>query len=337
MTTIEHDVRPRSDQSSELQLVQSEAVADMRTARAGGLIGRDRLAVFVLGGGFLLAAVALFAFVPTDRSPALAVVALLIAAYALVSRVEFELGSGSLVPTQVLLVPMLFILPLKLVALAVAAAYIGGSVVDAVRGCIHTERVALRLIDSWHVVGPVLVLALAGEREPRWADWPFYLAALLAQYVFEFASCAARERFIGGLDPRVLMRLMARGQLADAALAPVGLAFAFAASGQPAAALLALPLVALLAVLARERRSRIDNELELSTAYRGTAFLLGDVVEADDAYTGLHSRHVVDLVLGVADELGLGPRDRRQAELTALLHESGRSRSRARSSAKPVR
>jgi HD-GYP domain-containing protein (c-di-GMP phosphodiesterase class II) len=324
MTAIENDVRLRADQPSELQLVQNEAVADMRTARGGGLAGRDRLAVFVLGGGFLLATVALFALVPTQRSPSLLAVVALIAAYAVVSRVEFELGSGSLVPTEVLLVPMLFILPLRLVPLAVAAAYISGSVVDAIRGRIHTERIALRLVDSWHVVGPVLVLALAGEREPRWSDWPLYLAALLAQYVFEFASCATRERLVGGLHTRLLMRLMARGQLADAALAPVGLAFAFAANGQPAAALLALPLVALLAVFARERRSRIDHELELSTAYRGTAFLLGDVVEADDAYTGLHSRHVVDLVLGVAEELGLGPRDRRQAELTALLHDVGK-------------
>ena len=58
----------------------------------------------------------------------------------------------------------------------------------------------------------------------------------------------------------------------------------------------------------RSRRSasyRIDNALELSNAYRGTAMLLGDVIEADDEYTGSHSRDVVDLVLAVADRLGL--------------------------------
>ena len=181
-------------------------------------------------------------------------------------------------------------------------------------------------IDSWHVVGPVLVLAIAGEAPPTWSDWPIYVVALLAQYVFEFASCAIRERLVGGLPPVTLLRLMARSQLADAALAPVGLAIAFAAPDDPLGAILALPLVALLSVFARERRTRIDHELELSTAYRGTAFLLGDVVEADDAYTGQHSRHVVDLVLGVSDTLGLGPRERRQAELTALLHDVGKIR-----------
>ncbi len=62
------------------------------------------------------------------------------------------------------------------------------------------------------------------------------------------------------------------------------------ARSSPAGVLLALPLIALLAVFARERRVRIDHELELRDAYRGTAFLLGTSIEADDAYTGEHSQ-----------------------------------------------
>ena len=73
--------------------------------------------------------------------------------------------------------------------------------------------------------------------------------------------------------------------------------------------------------LARERDQRIDAALELGHAYRGTAFLLGDVVEADDAYTGEHSRDVVSLTLDVADRLGLSARERRNAEFVALLHD----------------
>jgi HD-GYP domain-containing protein (c-di-GMP phosphodiesterase class II) len=64
--------------------------------------------------------------------------------------------------------------------------------------------------------------------------------------------------------------------------------------------------------------------LELGHAYRGTAMLLGDVVEADDAYTGSHSRDVVTLVLDVANRLGLSARDRRDAEFAALLHDIGK-------------
>ena len=73
----------------------------------------------------------------------------------------------------------------------------------------------------------------------------------------------------------------------DAGLAPIGLAVAFATQSSPYGVLLALPLIGLLSVFARERRVRIDHEFELRDAYRGTAFLLGDVVEADDEYTGI--------------------------------------------------
>jgi HD-GYP domain-containing protein (c-di-GMP phosphodiesterase class II) len=96
---------------------------------------------------------------------------------------------------------------------------------------------------------------------------------------------------------------MLRVYAIDAALAPIGLAVAFASESSPYGVVLALPLIGLLSVFARERRVRIDHELELRDAYRGTAFLLGDVVEADDAYTGIHSRDVVELTLRVADEI----------------------------------
>ena len=72
--------------------------------------------------------------------------------------------------------------------------------------------------------------------------------------------------------------------------------------------------------------ARIDHALELSHAYRGTALLLGDVVEADDSYTGSHSRDVVSLSVAVADELRLDARARRDAEFVALLHDVGKIR-----------
>ena len=75
---------------------------------------------------------------------------------------------------------------------------------------------------------------------------------------------------------------------------------------------------------AKERQQRIDHALELSAAYRGTAMLLGDVIEADDEYTGSHSRDVVDLALAVADRLRLDPRQRQQVEFAALLHDVGK-------------
>jgi len=85
-----------------------------------------------------------------------------------------------------------------------------------------------------------------------------------------------------------------------------------------------LPLAGVLAVLSHERQRRVDQALELSAAYQGTAMLLGDVVEADDAYTGSHSRGVVELSLAVADRLHLDGRRRRNVEFAALLHDVGK-------------
>jgi HD-GYP domain-containing protein (c-di-GMP phosphodiesterase class II) len=66
--------------------------------------------------------------------------------------------------------------------------------------------------------------------------------------------------------------------------------------------------------------------LELKNAYQGTSYLLGDMIESDDAYTGSHSRDVVELVLGVAERLGLDADAQRMAEFTALLHDVGKLR-----------
>ena len=110
----------------------------------------------------------------------------------------------------------------------------------------------------------------------------------------------------------------------DLVLAPLGVLAAFAASQSGVGLLLPLPLLFMIGVSTRERQRRMDQALELSSAYRGTAVLLGDVVETDDAYTGAHSRDVLELVLAVCDELGLDARSRLDAEFAALLHDVGK-------------
>jgi putative nucleotidyltransferase with HDIG domain len=64
--------------------------------------------------------------------------------------------------------------------------------------------------------------------------------------------------------------------------------------------------------------------LELSSAYRGTALVLGDVIEADDGYTGEHCKSVVNLALELAEHLGLNAQQRRNLEFAALLHDVGK-------------
>jgi HD domain len=288
-------------------------------------LGRgERVSAAVLGGAFAAVAAPLAFLLPSDRSPTTLVYLALIAAYAAAWRLDFEVGTGFSVPTQLLLVPMLFTLPLGQVALCVAAAIVVANLVDGARGLRHIERTLAQAGNAWHVIGPVAVLAAAGATTPRLSDWPIYLAALVAQFALDFAAVALRGRIAFGTPARAQLGTFASVWAMDAALAPIGLALAIAAVHVPFAFLLGLPLVGLLALFAREHRTSIDNALELSHAYRGTAYLLGDVVEADDAYTGSHSRDVVELTMAVADGLGLDDRERRRAEFVALLHDIGK-------------
>jgi HD-GYP domain-containing protein (c-di-GMP phosphodiesterase class II) len=305
---------------------EQRVIAEQRVRRLHRLARREAWSFATFTAGFLAAAVLMATMLPTHRAPGLLAAVVLVVAYAASFRLDFEIGTGSAVPTQLVLVPMLFVLPAGFVPLAVASGIVLGSLDEYVRGRIHPERVLLPVVTAWHSVGPALVLGLVGERGPRLSDWPLYLAALLAQFVFDAAFSAGREWLALGVRPAVQLRAMTSVYAIDAGLAPVGLAVAFASQSSPYGVVLALPLVALLSVFARERKVRIDHELELRDAYRGTAFLLGDVVEADDSYTGIHSRDVVELTLRVVDGLGLSARERRDAEFAALLHDVGKVR-----------
>ena len=287
---------------------------------------RKRWSAALFGGGFAAAAAAFAVLLPSAGTVSPVVAAGLVVAYALAFRLDFEVGAGSAVPTQLVLVPMLFVLPLRGVPLAVAGGILLASLVDGARGRLRADRIAPWLANGWHSFGPTAVLVLAGDSEPRLGRWPVYVAALGAQFAVDFVIAGTRGWVAYGVRPAAQLRTAASVNLMDAALAPIGLAIAFATEQSPYAFALALPLVGLLSVFARERRDRIDHALELGNAYRGTAFLLGDVIEADDEYTGTHSRDVVELTLAVSDELGLKGQARRDAEFAALLHDVGKVR-----------
>ena len=300
-------------------------IVETRERVRRGLPPRDRLVSFGLAAGFLAASAAFLVTTHTSRHPGVLTVLLYTALYGLLSRVRFETGIGYAIPVQLVLVPMLFVLPLPWVPLCVAAGYLARDPRRLPR--MTLPRASLRLVSSWHALGPAVVLAVAAgtaDGAPHWSAWPVYVAALAAQFALDSAVTWIREEGLGA--PHSPLRTQGFSYAVDAGLAPIGLLVAFAAVHHPALVLVVLPLVGLLALLAREREQRIDAALELGHAYRGTALLLGDVVEADDAYTGAHSRDVVSLTLDVADRLGLSARERRNAEFVALLHDVGKIR-----------
>jgi HD-GYP domain-containing protein (c-di-GMP phosphodiesterase class II) len=276
------------------------------------------LSGIAVGGGAVACALTVHGGPPFSVWRAL----LFLALYAFTARIMFETGSGFAVPSQLVLVPMLFALPLGLVPLLVGLGFVLGYARESWASR-DVARVLPPFASAAHAVGPVLVIALFGGLPLRWDAWPVYVGALAAQFGFDFANALLGE--LGhGSSAREILGFTRVAYAVDAALAPIALALAFTTRQHPALVALALPLILLLRHFAQERKRRIDHALELSDAYRGTAFLLGDVVEADDAYTGSHSRHVVDLVLAVCDQMGLKGSDRRDAEFVALLHDVGK-------------
>jgi HD-GYP domain-containing protein (c-di-GMP phosphodiesterase class II) len=287
--------------------------------------GRERQAEGAVAVAFVAVAVAMAVLLPSSRALDGPTLAILVGAYVVCSRAKFDIADGYTVPTELVLVPMLFLLPTAAVPLVVSFSYLLGRLFDYATGRTNFQRAFHAFGDCWHSVGPALVLVVAGAQTFSWDQWPVYLLALLVQFAFDFAAAAVRERLIDGTQARTLVKLVAPVYALDGALAPIGLLVAWAAVEQGSGfVLLIVPLAAVLAVLSRERQARVDQALELSSAYRGTAILLGDVVEADDAYTGSHSRGVVELSLAVADRLGLDPAQRRNVEFAALLHDVGK-------------
>jgi HD-GYP domain-containing protein (c-di-GMP phosphodiesterase class II) len=273
---------------------------------------------------FLVSAVALAAFGSSARLFSIWPLAATVLAYLAAGRVRFHVGSGWTPPTQVVFVPMLFVLPTPFVPLIVAACFVADELPQAFRGHLAPTRALARIGDSFYSLGPALVLLLFGGQVFSWAHWPLYVLAFLAQIVFDAGAGLGRTWFAEQVRPRDQVVPMLWLYVTDGCLSCIGLVVAAGAVEHAWVVLLTLPLIALLWLLARERRQRLDFGLALSTAYRGTATLLGYVVEADDQYTGAHSRDVVDLSRSTAATLGLPASQRRAVEFVAMLHDVGK-------------
>lgn len=307
--------------------LQTELVAASRERVVSRLSRRERLTHGSTAFLFVIAAASLAAHdVPSTHGPWL-LTALFVGSVALASRIELEIGSGFASPVELVVIPMLFALPAGQVPAAVALGLVLGQLPSYLHGRVPTQRIIVAIANASYTLAPALVFVLFYDRGGGPGEWAAVTAvALCAQFIGDGAVSTAREYFAVGVEPRSLAQALGWIFFVDACLAAVGFAASLAGSLWPPAYLLPLPLLLLTRLFAHERSDRVSHALELSAAYRGTAFLLGDVVEADDAYTGAHSRSVVDLTVAVADHVALDARSRHLAELTALLHDVGKIR-----------
>ncbi|MEA2144321.1 MAG: hypothetical protein QOI64_2751 [Solirubrobacteraceae bacterium] len=293
-----------------------------RSRLATPMEGRELAAIAIVGIPFLLVA-GLLAATSVEGDVNTLDVVLFVLAAAVMAHLEFETGAGSLVPTQLIFVPMLFVLPPAIVPLVVLAALALAELPDVLAGGLHPQRLVTVAGNAWFALGPAIIFVVAVDDHDL-ANWPLYLLALVAQFAGDLCSATLREFIAHGVAPKLHSGALREIWLVDALLSPIGLLAALANTVEHGAYLLVLPLGALLAVFARERRERIGTAIELSSAYRGTALLLGDVLSEDDEYTGTHSKGVVAFALDIADELSMDDEERRLVEFGALLHDIGK-------------
>ncbi len=312
------DLTTHMDAGTERLLEQSLARREQELDR------RERRATAAVSAAFLVPALALALLADADRGTSVPLVVAFVAALAIVARVEFSLGAVYAVPTQIVFVPMLLLLPTPLVPLLVAVAFVLSSVAHSLRGGAPLSRSALAVGDAWFALAPASVLVALGTQTPDWKHWPVFVLAFGAQLLFDCASSVARAHFTQGAPVRAVLNDLRLAYRVDALLTPIGLLAAFAAADEPATALLVLSLVGLLVVFSRDREAGVQRSLELGRAYRGTALLLRDLLEEDDEYTGRHTEDVVGLSVMVAERMGLDEDVRRATELGALLHDIGK-------------
>lgn len=227
------------------------------------LASRRELATAAATAGTFTGAALAFALAASSSRPFRPLDAgLLVAGFAVLSRLEFELGTGSAVPTQLLFVPMLFLLPLPYVPLLVCAGYLLGGAVDLVAGSRRADRTLALAGCAWFALPPALVLYAAGEQPASWSHWPLYGATLASQFGADFVHSAVYERLAHGLSPKTLVRPLERVYGFDLLLSPVALLAALPSADGSRSFLAFLPLAAVFSTLARERRRRLDAALE---------------------------------------------------------------------------
>jgi hypothetical protein len=290
--------------------LQTQLVAASRERVVSRLSQRERFTHGLTAVAFAICAMAMaLSASPVGKEPWLLLV-VFVGTIALASRIELEVGSGFASPVELVVIPMLFALPAAQVPAAVAVGLVLGQLPSYLRERVPPARILVVIGNASYTLAPSLVFALGHERNADAGTLAILTTvAVCAQFAGDALISTLREHFAVGVDPRSLIRPLGWTFFVDACLAPVGFAAALAGSVWSPAYVLPLPLLLLTRLFANERANRLSQTLELSAAYRGTAFLLGDVVE---------------LSISVADHLGLDARTRHLTELTALLHDVGK-------------
>jgi putative nucleotidyltransferase with HDIG domain len=300
---------------------EEQLLADTLGRERAQLTSSERLSGGLSIGALVAATAGLWLITPPGAFAILpAVLCVLVLAVSI--RIRFYTPLGFTVPSQLAFVPLVFAVPAAIVPIAVALAFPLALLPSTIRRQTRPSRAAFQVANAWFSVGPAAVFAIA-HVQAQDAGAALLVAALAAQFATDFANSALSFAVSRQVEIREQLR-ESWVYAVDAALSPPALICAEALHRTPLASVAMVPLLGLLAVFAHERQKRLESTLELSNAYRGTALVLGDVIEADDGYTGEHCKSVVSLALEVASGLRVGADRLRNLEFAALLHDVGK-------------
>lgn len=275
----------------------------------------------------LVAAGLLVAFAPTTGwGPWPQIVGVVLLA-CVASAVNFQVGAGWSSPMQIAQVPLWLLVPAGYLPLVVAGTLVAGQALSdrLSRNGRELRHALLAAGDAWHAVGAAVALALVGVPEATVDDFGLFLLIFAGQALADAAYAVVHGPIALRLTVRSSLVSTAWIAVVDAALLPIGFLVAFALAREPWLAVSLAPVVFLFAEFSREREARLEQALELSSAYRGTAALMAQVMEDDHEYTGgEHAQGVVELAVQVGERLGLDQSTLRDLEFGALLHDIGK-------------
>ena len=202
----------------------------------------------------------------------LATAAVLVGLYAVLAGVEFPVGAGNVLPTQLVLIPMLVLAPAGTVPFLVAAGLLLARLSDWIRRRGSFERLLFSIPDAWHAVGPAAgppVRRLPAARPERASS---AVGAFVSCCVFDAGCAMLREWASRGVAPTLQLPVFGLVWAVDACLAPIGFLAAVVAQRNIFAILFVVPLAGLLLLMASDRRKRIEqaqHRLEVAIRERG--------------------------------------------------------------------
>src|SRR5919108_3964110 len=117
-----------------LDVADERRIEESLERRGRKLDRRERLGTLLFAGAFLALALALAVLGEPARELSPLLAPAFVVAFAVAGRIEFSTGAGYAVPTQLVFLPMLLLLPTSVVPLLVALALVASSAWDAWRG-----------------------------------------------------------------------------------------------------------------------------------------------------------------------------------------------------------